>query len=355
VFLLSTLGWDDEWARAFAPFAADGLVPGRVTREHRGFYRVLGETGELVASPAGRLRLDARGRIDLPAVGDWTALKAATATARAVVQAVVPRRSAFVRRAAGDQTAEQVVAANVDSVFLVSGLDHDYNPRRIERYVLLAWESGARPVVVLNKADLREDVEECRREIEQVAPGVDVHAVSTRVPATLAVLEPYLGPGRTVALLGSSGVGKSTLLNRLLGSEVQATRAVRAHDQRGRHTTSERHLFVLPGGALVIDTPGMRELQLWESGGGLQATFDDVDALAAACRFRDCTHDAEPGCAVRAAVAEGRLAEDRLASFHKLRAELRHIELKQDERIQSEENRRVRALHRAARRHRPRE
>jgi ribosome biogenesis GTPase len=270
------------------------------------------------------------------------------------VQAVVPRRSAFVRRAAGEQTVEQVVAANVDTVLLVSGLDHDFNPRRVERYVLLAWESGARPVVVLNKADLRDDVDACRRAIEQIAPGVAVHAVSARDPPSLAALAPYLLPGRTVALLGSSGVGKSTLLNRLMGTEVQPTRAVREHDQRGRHTTSDRHLFVLPGGALAIDTPGMRELQLWDSGAGLAATFEDVDALAPRCRFRDCTHEAEPGCAVRAAVAEGRLAEDRLASFHKLRAELRHLERKQDERAQSDANRRARALHKAARRHRPR-
>jgi ribosome biogenesis GTPase len=352
---LSTLGWDDEWATAFAPFAAEGLLPGRVAREHRGLYRVFTEPGEAVASPAGRLRLDARSRIDLPAVGDWVALRGETATARAVVQAVVPRRSAFVRRAAGDETAEQVVAANVDSVLLVSGLDHDFNPRRIERYVLLAWESGARPVVVLNKADLRDDADDCRRQIEQVAPGVDVLAVSARQPSTLAALQPYLAPGRTVALLGSSGVGKSTLLNRLLGSEVQPTRAVRERDQRGRHTTTDRHLFLLPSGALAIDTPGMRELQLWEQGGGLASTFEDVEALAPGCRFRDCSHEAEPGCAVRAAVAEGRLPGERLESFQKLRGELRHLELKQDQRAQSEDTRRVRALHRAARKHKPRE
>jgi ribosome biogenesis GTPase len=350
---LTTLGWDERWADAFAPSAAQGLVPGRVVREHRGLYRVLTESGEVVASAAGRLRLDARGRADLPAVGDWVALLGGS-DARAVVQAVVPRRSAFIRRAAGEESVEQVVAANVDSVFLVSGLDHDFNPRRIERYVLLAWESRARPVVVLNKSDLRDDFEECRRQVERVAPGVDVHAISTREPSSLAVLEPYLAAGRTVALLGSSGVGKSTLLNRLLGSDVQATRSVRASDQRGRHTTSDRHLFVLPTGALVIDTPGMRELQLWETGGGLAAAFEDVEALAPSCRFRDCTHGNEPGCGVAAAVADGRLAADRLESYHKLRAELRHLERKQDERLLAEENRRTRSVHKAARRHRPR-
>lgn len=349
------MGWDDAWAAAFAPFAEDGNHPGRVTRENRGLYRVATEPGEVVASAAGRLRLEAHGRIDLPAVGDWVALKLESGGPRAVVQAVVPRRSAFLRRAAGDQASVQVIAANVDSVFLVSGLDHDLNPRRIERYVLLAWESGARPVVILNKSDLRDDVDECRREIEQIAPGVDVHAISTREPATLAALQTYLAPGRTVALLGSSGVGKSTLLNRLLGADVQATRAVRDHDQRGRHTTSERHLFVLPGGALVIDTPGMRELQLWEAGGGLQATFDDVEALAGACRFRDCTHEAEPGCAVRSAVADGRLPSERLLSFHKLRGELRHVERKLDARVASEDKRKWRTIHVTARKHRPRE
>jgi ribosome biogenesis GTPase len=187
-----------------------------------------------------------------------------------------------------------VLASNIDTVFLVQGLDHDFNPRRIERYVLLAWESGARPVVVLNKADLRDDVEDCRRQIEAVAPGVTVLTISARDPESLTVLDAYLQPGRTVALLGSSGVGKSTLLNRLLGAEVQPTREVRESDQRGRHTTTSRHLFVLPTGALVIDTPGMRELQLWEGSEGLAATFDDVETLAARCRFRDCTHEAEP-------------------------------------------------------------
>jgi ribosome biogenesis GTPase len=354
VTALSTLGWDEEWAREFEPFAAEGLVAGRVIREHRGRYRVVTAAGEVVGSVMGRLRLEANRKSDLPAVGDWVALRAPGADARAYVQAVVPRRSAFKRRGVGRETVEQVLASNIDTVFLVQGLDHDFNPRRIERYVLLAWESGARPVVVLNKADLRDDVEDCRRQIEAVAPGVTVLTISARDPESLTVLDAYLQPGRTVALLGSSGVGKSTLLNRLLGAEVQPTREVRESDQRGRHTTTSRHLFVLPTGALVIDTPGMRELQLWEGSEGLAATFDDVETLAARCRFRDCTHEAEPGCAVRAAAASGALPADRLESFHKLKGELRHLAIKQDEGAQSDQRRRWRTIHKAAKKHKPR-
>ncbi len=329
-------------------------MPGRVIREHRGRYRVMTEGGEVVGTASGRMRLDALGKADLPGVGDWVALRPPSADGRAYVQAVVPRRSAFRRRAAGEENVEQVLACNVDTVFLVSGLDHDFNPRRIERYVVLAWESGARPVVVLNKADLRDDVEECRRRIEALAPGVTVLAISTRDPQSLSVLAPYLRPGRTVGLLGSSGVGKSTLLNRLLGEDVQTTRAVREADQRGRHTTTSRHLFVLPSGALVIDTPGMRELQLWEGDEGLAATFDDVEALAARCRFRDCSHEREPGCAVREAVAAGTLPADRLESFHKLKRELQHLAVKQDPGAQADERRRWRTIHKAAKKHKPR-
>jgi ribosome biogenesis GTPase len=351
---LTTLGWDEGWAEAFAPFAKEGLVPGRVIREHRGRYRVMTEGGEVVGTASGRMRLDALGKSDLPGVGDWVALRPPSSDGRAYVQAVIPRRSAFKRRAAGDENVEQVLASNVDTVFLVSGLDHDFNPRRIERYVVLAWESGARPVVVLNKSDLRADFDECRREIEALAPGVTVLAISTREPESLAVLDPYLRPGRTVGLLGSSGVGKSTLLNRLLGEDVQTTRAVRETDQRGRHTTTSRHLFVLPSGALVIDTPGMRELQLWESDDGLAATFDDVESLAARCRFRDCTHESEPGCAVREATEAGTLPAERLDSFRKLSGELRHLAVKTDQAAASDQRRRWRTIHKAAKKHKPR-
>jgi ribosome biogenesis GTPase len=354
VAVLESLGWSPFFAEAFAPYAAEGLVPGRVTREHRGIFRVQAEAGEYVAELAGRLRHEARGRADLPAVGDWVALLPAAQGLRATIQAVLPRRSRFARKAAGEEHDEQVAAANVDTVFLVSGLDRDFNPRRIERYLVMAWESGARPVILLNKADLSTDPEAARREVEAIAGGVPVHVVSVREGRGLEQLEPYLRARETVALLGSSGVGKSTLLNRLSGVEKQATRAVRASDSRGRHTTSHRQIFVLPSGALMVDTPGMRELQLWEAGVGLEATFDDVDTLAAGCRFGNCAHGAEPGCAVRAALADGRLEEGRFASYLKLRDEGARVAREQDKRARSDANRKIRSVHRNARKHHPR-
>jgi ribosome biogenesis GTPase / thiamine phosphate phosphatase len=352
--VLAEYGFSDFFAQAFAVHAEAGLVPGRILREHRGFYRVQTEAGEAVAEMTGRLRHEAVHRVHRPAVGDFVALRALHA-GRAIVEAVLPRRSSFRRRAAGLETDEQILAANVDTLFLVSGLDRDFNVRRIERYLVMAWDSGARPVVVLNKADLADDLEARQREVEAVAPGVPVHAVSGKAGAGLESLAPYLQPAQTVAFLGSSGVGKSTLINRLLGEEVMATRAVREDDQRGRHTTTHRQILRLPGGALVVDTPGLRELQLWDPGEGVAATFGDVRELAAGCRFRDCTHQGEPGCAVERAVAEGRLAADRLGSYHKLQRELKHLQVQQDVRAQLEQKRRWRAVHRAARHHKPRE
>jgi ribosome biogenesis GTPase len=354
VSVLEAFGWSPFFADAFARHAAEGLVPGRVTREHRGLFRVQAEAGEYVAELAGRLRHEARGRADLPAVGDWLALRPDVHALRAIVQAVLPRRSRFSRRTAGEEHDEQVVAANVDTVFLVSGLDHDFNLRRIERYLVMAWESGARPVVVLNKADLRPDPEAARGEVEAIAAGVPVHAVSVREGRGLEALDAYLLARETVALLGSSGVGKSALLNRLSGVAHQATNEVRAHDSHGRHTTTHRQIFRLPSGALMLDTPGMRELQLWETEGGLGSTFEDLAAIAQGCRFGDCAHESEPGCAVRAAVAEGRLPEGRLFSYQKLRRESARLAREQDKRAWSDENRKVRALHRSARKHTPR-
>jgi ribosome biogenesis GTPase len=328
---LVELGFRDEDARAFARLEEPGLVPGRVVAGHTRYLRVLVEGGEALAEIAGGLRHAAGGPEDLPAVGDWVALRLPeSGEGSAVVHAVLPRRTSFVRRAAGLRTVAQVLAANVDTVFLVMGLDGDFNPRRLERALVLAWESGASPVVLLNKADLADDLAARRAEIERVAAGVPVLTLAAKHGEGLEALSPWLAPGRTVALLGSSGVGKSTLVNRLLGREKQKTLEVREHDQRGRHTTTHRELIALPGGALLLDTPGLRELSLWSDGAGLDAVFEDVTALAAACRFTDCGHGTEPGCAVRAAVAEERLDPARLASYQKLSAELRALEIRED-------------------------
>lgn len=351
---LADLGWDatfeDGWSRVSKP----GLVPGRVTAGHTRVFRVATADGELLAEVAGQLRHSTRGREDLPAVGDWVALRPRAGERRALIRAVVPRRTAFIRRAAGKRAVAQVLAANVDTVFLIMGLDRDFSLRRLERALILASESRVEPVVLLNKADLCPEVEARRREAERTAPGVPVLVVAAKEGRGLGALAPWLTRGRTVALLGSSGVGKSTLVNRLLGEERLRTREVRPSDQRGRHTTTHRELVPLPGGALLIDTPGLREVQLWAGEEGLASAFGELERLAAACRFRDCSHGAEPGCAVRAAVKAGEVPEERLASYHKLRAELRSLEVREDLELQRRQKQEWRTIHRAQRKHQPR-
>jgi len=269
----------------------------------------------------------------------------------AVIQAVLPRASRFARPARGDVPGAQVVAANVDLVFLVTALDHDFNLRRLERYLALAWSSGAEPVVVLNKADLCEDVSERVADVASVAPGVAVRAVSAIDGSGMEALSPLLEPGKTIALLGSSGVGKSTLTNALLGWQRQRINAVREDDQRGRHTTTMRELIVTPSGALLIDSPGMRSVGMWEVEQGLEETFEDIERLAADCRFSDCEHGVEPGCAVRAAIANGELAEDRLASRDKLARESAALARRADPVARADERRRWKIIHKSVRNH----
>lgn len=326
---LYDLGWDDGFAAAFESFEGDDLVPARVSAQHRGGYDVLTEGGERRVRLTGRLRHEAASAAELPAVGDWVALRDET------IHAVLPRRSAFSRKAAWAPTEEQVLAANLDAIFIVSALDGDLNLRRLERYLTLAWESGATPVIVLTKADLCDDVGAALLEVEQVALGAAAHAVSNVTGVGLEELAPYLGPARTVALLGSSGVGKSTLANRLAGKALQVTHEI-AEDGRGRHTTSSRQLIRLPGGALLVDTPGLREVQLWDADEGITEAFADVDELAAECRFNDCSHTSEPGCAVQAAIADGRLPRERLESYEQLHRELERLAMKQDARLRAE-------------------
>jgi len=297
---------------------------------------VLSPEGERLARIAGRLRHSAQSRADFPAVGDWVAVEAPASGGDSRIRAVLPRATQFSRRAAGNPTEPQVVAANVDVVFLISGLDHDFNPRRIERYLVTAWDSGATPVVVLNKADLVDDLASYVAEAEASARGAPVVAVSARRPESMQALRAHLGRGRTAALLGSSGVGKSSIANALIGEDVLRTREVRASDSRGRHTSTNRQLVLLPGGGILIDTPGMRELQLWDTGEAVAGAFGDIEAIGEQCRFRDCRHVSEPGCAVIEAAAAGTLSAERLESYRKLQAEQKFQASQQDERARIE-------------------
>jgi len=342
---LETLGWNPGWAATFDPFAAEGWVPARVSLEHQHIYRLYTGEAEILATVAGRFRHRAEAKQAYPAVGDWVAVgRRADAGARATIHGVLPRKSRFSRKTAGDVTEEQVVAANIDVVFLMSGLDHDFNLRRIERYLVTAWDGGASPVIILNKADLCDDVAGRIDEVSAIAAGTPIHAISSHTRDGLDAIQPYLAVGRTVALLGSSGVGKSTLINALLGTARQRTFGVREHDSRGRHTTTNRELIVLPQGGLLIDTPGMRELQLWEAGGAMSEVFDDIEAVALHCHYRDCRHDTEPICAVKDAVARGEIPADRLDSYRRLQREARHLEAKVDYRAAQEEKRKWKVI-----------
>ncbi len=357
---LHDLGFTDALASSFTPHQQQDRIPARVARADKTLYQVLLEPDAppVRAEVSGRLRHEALGAGDFPAVGDWVAI-APPEGGTAIIHAVLPRRTVFARTAPGRETVEQVVAANVDTVFLVGGLDGDFNPRRIERYLVAARESGAAPVVVLNKADVLLAANPAQfavrlTEVEEIAGGAPVHAVSALAGDGLEPLRAHLGRGQTVALLGSSGVGKSTLVNALAGEARQATGAVRETDHRGRHTTTHRELVRLEGGAWLIDTPGMRELALWGGDEGVSATFGDLETLAATCRFGDCAHGSEPGCAVQAALADGTLPQERYASWRKLQREARAFAARHDKRLQSVERARWKAITKSVRDRPPR-
>jgi ribosome biogenesis GTPase len=339
--LLHRLGWDDGWEAAFAEHRAAGLEPARVAVQHRGAYDLLAEQGELRASAANRLaREDA-----LPAVGDWVGVDLTTN----LIEAVLPRRTSIGRKEVWTAIREQILAANVDVAFLTQALPLDFNPRRLERYLAMAWESGAQPVILLTKTDLVDDITPYLDQVEAVTFGaVPVLAVSARTNVGVDELRAWLEPNKTAVLLGSSGVGKSTIVNTLIGEELLATQEVREDDQMGRHTTTRRELILVPTGGVVLDTPGIRELQLWDA--DLEQTFGDIEEIARRCRFSDCNHDQEPGCAVRDALRDGTLSAERWDSYLKLQRELEALEARRNHLLRQE---RVREYKIRARANRP--
>jgi ribosome biogenesis GTPase / thiamine phosphate phosphatase len=318
---LQQIGWDDGWAAAFEPHRAAGLVPARVAVQHRGAYDLLAADGEIRAAGSQQLVRDH----ELPVVGDWVGYD----QDGGLIEAVLPRRTSISRKEVWRAIREQVLAANMDIAFLVQALPLDFNLRRLERYLAMAWESGADPVVLLTKTDLVDDVEPFLADVETVTLGAcPALALSSKTGERLDEIRPFFAGNKTAVLLGSSGAGKSTLVNALIGEELLKTAEVREDDQRGRHTTTRRELIVLPGGGVVLDTPGIRELHLWEA--DLEQVFSEIDELATHCRFDDCAHDQEPGCAVREALADGRLTPERWEAYLKLQKEQAALEVRRN-------------------------
>ncbi|MGH7019404.1 MAG: ribosome small subunit-dependent GTPase A [Brevundimonas sp.] len=341
--MIEQYGWSDLLATAFAPHARAGHTPGRVVLQQRDGYLVVTDQGELRAKASGRLLHEAQ-EIGHPAVGDWVALSQAPQERTATIHAILPRHTAFVRRAAHSSRGLQIIAANIDVAFVVTSMNADLNPRRIQRYLAAVWQSGARPVVVLTKSDLCDDPQAQVAEIAAIAADCPVLAISTRAGLGLDALLAQVKPGETCVLIGSSGVGKSSLVNAFLNEDRMATQAIREYDDQGRHTTSHRQLILLPGGGMIIDTPGIREVGLIDAEEGVSTVFDDIERLPQDCKFSDCSHTNEPGCAVRAALADGSLDPDRWAHFQKLKLELAAAEEKAERIAKDAERRRLAAL-----------
>jgi ribosome biogenesis GTPase / thiamine phosphate phosphatase len=350
---LRDLGWNSFFEGYFSDLGRAALVPARVVEELKGFHRVRSGNGEYLAQIAGRVRYQAEDREDLPAVGDWVALALSPEEGRARIDCILPRRTKLSRKVAGRVQGEQIVATNLDVVFVVSSLNLEFNLRRIERYLTVAWDSGAQPVVLLNKVDLCSDADARAADVARVSLGVPVHLLSAREGAGLEALGKYFTQGETAALIGSSGVGKSSIINALARGQSLRVQPVREGDDRGRHTTTSRQMILLPGGGVVIDTPGMRELQLWDSDQGIAQAFEDIEILARRCRFRDCSHRGEPGCEVEAAILSGLLDRERLENQRKLEAELRFHQRKQDPRLARELKDEWKRVHKAMRHNKP--
>ncbi|MDF2945369.1 MAG: rsgA [Bacillales bacterium] len=337
--------------KQFLNYQKNDLDFARVVLEHKHIYRVTDGVNDWLAELSGKFRFNALTRTDYPAVGDWVLIKKLPNENRVIIHEVLPRLSCFSRKTAGSKIEEQIVATNVDYVFLVNALNNDFNVRRIERYLTLAWESGANPIIILTKKDLCEDVSSRISAVEEVAIGVPILAVNSIDGDGIDAISEYASEGKTVALLGSSGAGKSTLLNALIGTELQKTQDVREGDDRGKHTTTHRELFFLPSGGMIIDTPGMRELQLWDGDEGVTVTFSDIEEIALRCRFSDCSHESEPGCAIRSAIENGELETSRYESYLKLQREIAYSARKQDSALARAEKEKWKKIHLQAQQH----
>jgi ribosome biogenesis GTPase / thiamine phosphate phosphatase len=344
---LDRLGWSQWFEDRFSPYLSEGLEPGRISADYGVAFTVGTAAGDRVGRVTGKLRHDGTGPNDRPVVGDWVALAPGSGDTGSI-HAILERKTAFSRKVAGETTQEQVMAANIDRVFVVSALSEDLNLAKLERYLTIGWESGALPVVLLTKADLSPNLEAVRVRVEAIAPGATILMTSSVTGLGMDLVRSELGPGITAVLVGPSGVGKSTLINQLTGRDDLATGAIRS-DGKGRHTTTHRQLIPIDSGGMIIDTPGIRELQLWHGEEGLDQTFDDIALLALGCRFNDCEHESEPGCAVQSAIAAGTLPAERLASYRKLGREIRAMRRREDTRLQIEDKNRWKAITKANR------
>lgn len=323
---LRKLGWNETLESEFITYKEDGYIAARVSSEFKHMYRLISEHGDLTGEISGKLRHLAVEREDYPAVGDWVVIKPRLEDRMATIHAILPRNSKISRKVAGNNTDEQIIATNLNTILLVTALNNDFNLRRLERYLTVAWESGANPIIVLSKSDLCDDLDSKIMEVEAISFGVPVIAISSVAKTGFDKLKTYLKVGETIALIGSSGVGKSTLINELYGSNIQEIKETRTGDDRGKHTTTNRELILLPEGGVIIDTPGMRELQLWETDLSMSDTFKEIEELANQCYFRDCKHEGEPNCAVKEAIDNGSLDISRYRNFKKMQKELAYLE-----------------------------